>query len=132
MRRAEYEEGLYAALKARAGLLRLLHDGERSIYRNQAPAEAYERCPFVVYKVTSDDAGLSADDREWSSVLQIRLHVVTADGAYDEIEDQLRALMRESGAARVKSTTYEEDGRQILISDHVTMIYRGEGDEEVS
>ncbi|MBR1578906.1 MAG: hypothetical protein IJ668_00180 [Selenomonadaceae bacterium] len=132
MRRAEYEAGLYAALKARTALTRLLHDGERSIYRNKAPAETYERCPFVVYRVTSDNASVTADDREWSSVLQIRLHVVTADGDYDAIEDQLRELMRERGAARLKAMLYEEDGRQILISDHVAMIYRGDDDEEIS
>lgn len=122
MTRAEYEIGLYASMQFRTDLLRLLRYEDKSIYHQLAPSGAYDRCPFVVYSVISDEPFLTGDNRELASKLTVRFHIVTEDGGYDDIDSELRELMQTRGAVRLSSRAYVEEGRKILITDYADIL----------
>lgn len=93
------KEAVYAALKA-IGV---------PVYRIAAPAKVYDRCPYLVYSVVSNVPALSGDNVEHYARVTFRLHIVTADGAYKTLYQEVCTAMQELGFYRVQTNEQRED-----------------------
>ena len=106
----EAKEAVYAALK-NIGV---------PVYRITAPAKEYDRCPYLVYSVVSNVPALAGDDGELYARVTFRVHIVTKDGAYKELYQEVCARMGELGFMRVQTTEQRDDKVFFAIVDFRT------------
>ena len=117
---------VYQALTASKPLTRLLHRDRRGcgIYHGRSPdAGSY---PVLVYSVISDVPALSADGMEMERRVTVRLHILTKDGACENIEDAARKVMDALGFRRYQSMELAEKQAFVKIMD----FKKGTGVEE--
>ena len=117
---------VYQALTASKPLTRLLHRDRRGcgIYHGRSPdAGSY---PVLVYSVISDVPALSADGMEMERRVTVRLHILTKDGACENIEDAARNVMDALGFRRYQSMELAEKQAFVKIMD----FKKGTGVEE--
>ena len=117
---------VYQALTASKPLTRLLHRDRRGcgIYHGRSPdAGSY---PVLVYSVVSDVPALSADGMEMERRVTVRLHILTKDGACENIEDAARKVMDALGFRRYQSMELAEKQAFVKIMD----FKKGTGVEE--
>lgn len=113
METTELEAAVYAAITDNADLMSAIAD----IYHLQAPGGNSLRYPYIVYSPISDDPALSGDNLELEHRVTMRFHVVTKDGEYAVVYQQLKSILQELGFRRVRTMPYIEDGEKILITD---------------
>ena len=113
---------VYQALARYKPLTRLLH--RNGIYHGRSPdAGSY---PVLVYSVISDVPALSADGMEMERRVTVRLHILTKDGACENIEDAARKVMDALGFRRYQSMELAEKQAFVKIMD----FKKGTGVEE--
>ena len=112
------EEAVYAAMTGDMSLISLLHDGENSIYHLQAPSDNVTRYPILVYSPISDVPAFSSDDFETAHRVTIRIHVITKDGQYGEIQRHSHRIMQGLGFYRIQTSPYVEDDEIVLLTDY--------------
>jgi hypothetical protein len=103
----EAKEAVYAALK-NIGV---------PVYHIQAPAKVYDRCPYLVYSVVSNVPALEGDNIELYARVTFRIHIVTSDGAYKTLYQEVCAAMRGLGFFRVQTNEQREDKIFYAIAD---------------
>lgn len=118
MKRSEIEREIYGRLRAAVG------DKVKAIYHGIAPAGAYDRCPFVVYSLISDDRLLSTDNTELLSRLTMRIHVVFEADEENLIVEEIDAQMGACGFTRQNTREYTEADRRMMITDYRRVIRR--------
>jgi pantothenate kinase len=116
METSEIEEMVYSALINNETIMELLPNGESSIYHLQAP-ENYPSYPTLVYAPISDVPILHADNKEKMHRVTIRIHIVTEDGQYWELYDEIKKVMAELDFIRVNTTPMIIKGEKMLVID---------------
>ncbi len=109
---------LIDALRNSKELTSRLADGARGIYHQASPKGC--RYPNIVYSVVSDVPALHGDDVELQSILTLRIHIVTRDGAYEGILYCVHSVMRQLGFMRLRTTEAYIENLKILIIDYTT------------
>ncbi len=117
METSELEATVYAGLIADEILMGLLPEGAESVFHLQAPSDEYPRTPIIVYSPISDVPVLHADNAEELHRVIIRIHIITVDGAYDEIYRAVKRVMSELGFTRVQATPIAGRGKKMLAAD---------------
>ena len=107
---------VYDALKADIALTSKLAGGEKGIYHLHSPdAGSY---PVVVYSTLSDVPALHADNSEIERRVTVRIHIVTKDGRYNGLNQDVKRIMCGLGFMRVQTNEICDDGLIILIVDY--------------
>ncbi len=107
---------LIDALRNSKELISKLADGTGGIYHQVSPKGC--RYPNIVYSVVSDVPALHGDDVELQSILTLRIHIVTRDGAYEEIFYCIRNIMSQLGFMRLRTTEAYIENLKVLIVDY--------------
>ena len=107
---------LISELKNKKELTSRLADGARGIYHQASPQGC--RYPNIVYSVISNTPTLHGDDKELQSALTVRIHIVTRDGAYEEIFYCVQGIMKQLGFMRVRTTEAYIENLKVLITDY--------------
>ena len=76
------------------------------------------KLPFIEYSVLSDVPAIHGDDKEIQSRVTVRLHIVTKDGAYNEIYKKLNKTMTDLGFMRVQAAEITDNGLKIKAIDY--------------
>ncbi|MBQ8698767.1 MAG: DUF3168 domain-containing protein [Schwartzia sp.] len=107
---------VYAALKSDARLTVKLAGRAKGIYHLHGPdAGSY---PVIVYSTLSDVPALHADNAEIERRVTVRIHIMTRDGQYGGIYDDVKRIMRGIGFTRVQTNEIYDDGLRILVADY--------------
>ena len=122
METSELEAKIYAALSGDEQLMRLLPDGAAAIFHMQAASEEYPRTPTLVYSVVSDVPTLHADNAEALHRVVVRIHIITIDGEYAQIYQEIKRVMTELGFTRRQTTPIVGRGRKMLAADFKIVI----------
>ena len=115
MKTSELEELIYQKLKENL-------NEEVEIYHNYAVVEEVQKYPVVVYSMISDVAVNFLDDVEKSHRVTIRIHIITEDGEYYRLYDEVNCLMQELKLTRQQTITYIEEEKKILIIDYQKLL----------
>lgn len=106
---------VYQGLSSSEKLLSQLHRGKNGIYHGRSPdAGSY---PILVYSIISDVPALSADGIEQEHRVTVRIHILTKDGAYEQIESTVIAIMNDLGFRRLQSVEMAERNAFVKIID---------------
>lgn len=122
MEQMELEAEVYAALMGDSALVAKLPKGDKDIHHLISPADKSTRYPHIVYSVSSDSPQIHGDNAEMYHDVSIRLHIVTKDGEYKDIYEDVKRIMLSLGFMRRATTPYEEDGLKVLVCDFRKMI----------
>ena len=107
---------VYAALKEDATLVSKLAGRAKGIYHVHGPdAGSY---PVIVYSTLSDIPALHADNAEIERRVTVRIHIMTEDGRYGDIYDDVRRIMLSLGFMRVSTNEIYDGGLRILVVDY--------------
>lgn len=108
-------ERIYQGLLQSQALLRLLHRGKAGIYHGRSPdAGSY---PILVYSIISDIPALSADGIEKERRVTARIHILTKDGACEQIESEIMMIMNGLGFRRLQSVEMAERNAFVKMID---------------
>lgn len=118
METAELEAQVYSALSGDSSLTAMLAKGADSIFHLQAPGDTRARYPALVYAPVSDVPVMAADDKETAHRVTIRIHVITKDGQYGEIQRHIHRIMQGLGFYRIQTSPYVEDDEIVLLTDY--------------
>ena len=130
MESAELEAKIYQTLKTE-NLLSKLGNGEDSIFHNQAPPMEEMIYPAIVYTLMSYKPFFWADDLIWAREAKFRIHVLTQNAEYADIEKEIETIMTEKlKAIRYDRTPYNENKEKNVILDY-RMRINEEPSEEV-
>lgn len=126
METSKVEEEIYSVLTTDEKLTEKI----KEIYHIQAPAKDWTKYPCIVYTPISDVPNFFADNKVLAHRLSIRFHIITLDGEYTEIADDLQRLMLGFGAKRYQSIPYADNKEKILIVDYRMLINKTESEPE--
>ncbi|MBR1728067.1 MAG: hypothetical protein IJ728_14350 [Selenomonadaceae bacterium] len=119
MTTSELESEIYSALINEETLTEMLGNAKESIYHLQAPAGEITRYPILVYSPISDVPIMHGDDLESAYRVTIRIHIITKNGEYSEINLIINRIMTmQLGYSRVQTTPYVEEDKKMLICDY--------------
>lgn len=90
--------------------------GIKGFFHNFNPD--FKNFPFITYTVVSDVPALTADNEEIESRITVRLHIVTQDGAYNEIYKKLNRIMLDLSFMRVQAAEITDNGLKIKAIDY--------------
>ena len=90
--------------------------GIKGFFHNFNPD--FKNFPFITYTIVSDVPALTADNTEIQSRITIRLHIVTQDGAYNEIYRRLNRIMLDLDFMRVQAAEITDNGLKIKAIDY--------------
>ena len=125
METEKVEEKIYSALKSDSELISKIA-GIESIYHLQAPAHELTKYPCIVYSPISDVPFFHADNHILAHKLSIRIHIITLDGEYAEIAEDIHRIMTGLKAKRYQSIPYAENKEKILIVDYRMLVNKEE------
>lgn len=108
-----------SSLKHSQSLLKLLHSGASSICHLRM-LEAGKN-PHIVYSIISDVPALSGDDGEVIRRVTIRIHIITNNGEYFPIAEEVEKVMRPLRWRRVQTLEHMEDEQEILTIDYMNV-----------
>lgn len=112
------KEQVYRALSSSRKLTALLVKDRhcRCIYPGISPnAGSY---PILVYNIISDVPALTADGEELERRVTCRIHILTKDGNYDHIYDEVNKVMKGLGFMRGQSVEMAEKDVFVLCVDY--------------
>lgn len=113
------------ALKNNVELCEMLAEGQKSIYHLKSQdAGTY---PILIVTFISDVPEAVADDNELLNRITCRIHIITDNGAYNNIYKQVNNIMNELGYNRKLTTEIFEDDLYIKACDY-TIINEIEND----
>ena len=124
------EEKVYNAFKTDEELLSRLAEGVDSIFHIQAPAIEKTQYPCIVYDLVSCPPIFWSDDLVREYLASIRIWILTKDGNYDEIADDIQRIMERLGAVRYQTSKYRENKEINKIMDY-RMRVKAEEPEEI-
>lgn len=107
------KEKVYDALNGSEILTRLLSKDKRGqcVYHGLSPyAGSY---PILVYSVISDVPAIVADAEEMERRVTLRIHIVTADGAYEPIYREVLRIMLGLGFMRLSTQEIAEQNKNL-------------------
>lgn len=109
-------KAMVRSLREHKGLQGLLADGSSGIYHQSSPDGC--RYPNIIYSVISDVPALHGDNQELQSRVTVRIHIVTKDGAYENIFLAVQSVMLQLGFMRVQTVDVFEDGLKVKVVDY--------------
>lgn len=118
METIKIEEKVYQALKTDEELLSKLAEREDSIFHIQAPAIEETQYPCIVYNLVSCPPIFWSDNLVREYLASFRIWILTTDGNYSEIADDIHRIMESLGAARYQTDKYRENKEIIKIMDY--------------
>ncbi|WP_085023899.1 hypothetical protein [Anaerovibrio sp. JC8] len=74
--------------------------------------------PNIIYTVVSDVPALHGDNKELSSNITIRIHIITKDGNYYAIKKQINKIMLDLGFSRGQAVEVTDQGYKIATLDY--------------
>ena len=107
------KEKVYAALNGSEILTNLLSKDKRgqSIYHGLSPdAGSY---PILVYSVISDVPAVVADATEMERRVTFRIHIITTDGVYEPIYQEVAQIMLGLGFMRLSTQEIAEQSKNL-------------------
>lgn len=110
---------LVTALKSSKALTALLRNGADSI-RHLRMLDARKN-PQIVYSIISDVPALSGDDSEMMRRVTVRIHIITGNGEYFPIADEVGKVMQSLKWRRVQTLEHIEDEQEILTIDYMNV-----------
>ena len=116
MRINELEEKIYEKMKEDKGLKKKLT--AEGVYHLQVPARDSYSYPCIVYSVINFAPIFYTDDDVREYLASIRIHVITKDGGYNEISEDIDRIMQSMDAKRYQTVNYREENEIILIKDY--------------
>lgn len=106
----------YKALQDQS-ITSLLAKGASSIYHGwSVDAGTY---PVIIYGLASDIPALSCDNDEVAHEVTVRIHIVTKNGAYQQIYQAVQAEMKRRGYRRKMTNEINDEDLKILVVDYV-------------
>lgn len=106
----------YNALRE-TSITALLTSGKDSIYHGWSEdAGSY---PVIIYGLASDVPALSCDNDEVTHAVTVRIHIVTKNGAYQQIYQAVQAEMKRRGYRRKMTNEINDEDLKILVVDYV-------------
>ena len=103
------EEKVYSAFKTDKELLSRLAEGVESIFHIQVPAIEKTQYPCIVYDLVSCPPIFWSDNLVREYLASFRIWILTKDGNYDEIADDIQRIMVNLGAVRYQTAKYREN-----------------------
>ena len=131
METTKIEEKVYQALKKDEELLSKLAEREGSIFHIQVPAIEKTQYPCIVYSLVSCPPIFWSDNLVKEYLASFRIWILTTDGNYSEIADDIQRIMENLGAARYQTDKYRENKKIIKIMDY-RMRVKAEDEQEQS
>ena len=129
METSKIEEKIYQVLKSDENLIKKLAEREKSIFHIQAPAQELTKYPCIVYDLASCPPYFWSDDLVKEYLASFRIWILTKDGNYDEIADDIQRIMENLGAVRYQTAKYRENKEIIKIMDYRLRV-RAENEQE--
>ena len=124
------EEKVYSAFKTDKELLSRLAEGVESIFHIQVPAIEKTQYPCIVYDLVSCPPIFWSDNLVREYLASFRIWILTKDGNYDEIADDIQRIMVNLGAVRYQTAKYRENKEINKIMDY-RMRVKAEEPEEI-
>lgn len=107
---------VYQGLKASSDVTKLLAEGQKSIYHGWSKdAGSY---PVLIYGIASDVPHITADNREISHFVTMRIHIVTTNGAFTKLFHAVNAVMVNLGYMRKMCNEVNDDDLRIMVCDY--------------
>lgn len=95
----------------------LLASGKDSIYHGWS--EDAGTYPVIIFGIVSDVPAMSCDNEEVAHAVTVRIHIVTKDGAYQQIYQAVQAAMKKRGYRRKMTNEINDEDLKILVVDYV-------------